>query len=151
MLPEKWRMIEQDTVRFVNVPKTGNMPNESRAGREGDNSYSYPASYKGVISVAAVDKYNKRANFSNKNDMLDISGPGVGIYSCIPGDRYDSFSGTAMATPHTTGSIALLKTYQLNNSENYENKMKETAKKLGRETNYGSGLVRVDSMVEDQK
>jgi len=38
----------------------------------------------------------------------DITGPGVNIYSSIPGGDFALFSGTSMATPHTAGSAALL-------------------------------------------
>jgi minor extracellular serine protease Vpr len=38
----------------------------------------------------------------------DITGPGVNIYSSVPGGMFALFSGTSMATPHTAGSAALL-------------------------------------------
>ena len=79
------------------------------AGNDGNHSYNYPAAYEGVISIPAVDKDNRRAYFSNINDMNDIAAPGVSIYSCVPGNKYDIFNGTSMATPHITGSCALVK------------------------------------------
>jgi len=38
----------------------------------------------------------------------DITGPGVNIYSSVPGGTFALLSGTSMATPHTAGSAALL-------------------------------------------
>jgi subtilisin family serine protease len=55
------------------------------AGNEGSgDTPSYPASYESVISVAAVDQAMERADFSNFNDMIDLSAPGAGVLSTVP-------------------------------------------------------------------
>ena len=46
-------------------------------GNDGDTSYSYPASYSNVISVAAIDSTQSHAYFSNVNDRIDLSAPGA--------------------------------------------------------------------------
>ena len=38
---------------------------------------------------------------------VDIGAPGSGIYSTLPGGGYGSYSGTSMATPHVSGTVAL--------------------------------------------
>jgi len=45
---------------------------------------SYPASYDSVMSVAAIDSNKALADFSQKNAQVEISGPGVDVYSTYP-------------------------------------------------------------------
>ncbi len=45
---------------------------------------SFPASYDSVMSVAAIDSAKVLAGFSQKNSQVEISGPGVDVYSTYP-------------------------------------------------------------------
>ncbi|HEX5755325.1 MAG TPA: S8 family serine peptidase [Arenimonas sp.] len=54
------------------------------AGNAGNTTKSYPASYDSVMSVAATDSANALASFSQRNDQVEISAPGVGILSTYP-------------------------------------------------------------------
>ena len=80
-------------------------------GNDNDSNPIYPASYdlNHIISVAANDKQDNLATFSNYGlTTVDISAPGVDIYSTIPSNSYKSLSGTSMATPHVSAAISLL-------------------------------------------
>lgn len=78
---------------------------------DNDITPNYPASYNliNVISVAATDRNDQLADFSNYGaTTTHLSAPGVSIMSCLPNNSYGVASGTSMAAPHVTGALAIL-------------------------------------------
>ncbi|MGH3660027.1 MAG: S8 family serine peptidase, partial [Micromonosporaceae bacterium] len=87
------------------------------AGNDGDSPlvkngyapYRYPASFPGVISVAAVDGSYQRAGFSNRNGSIVVAAPGTGITSAGPSGEYWRMSGTSPACALVSGVAALIR------------------------------------------
>ena len=78
------------------------------SGNEDSMSMEYPAAFSDAIAVAAVDENLEKVDFSNFGRWVDISAPGDGILSTVPGASLDVKSGTSMAAPMVSGVAGLL-------------------------------------------
>ncbi|RJT87292.1 hypothetical protein D6T64_14705, partial [Cryobacterium melibiosiphilum] len=73
-----------------------------------DITPQFPGVYPEVIAVAALDQSDRRASFSNFGGNVDVSAPGVNIWSTMPNDTFGFLDGTSMASPHVAGVAALI-------------------------------------------
>ncbi|MBI5071356.1 S8 family serine peptidase [Candidatus Falkowbacteria bacterium] len=134
--------------------------NQGGAGKDLDEEPLYPVCYYGgdgenvVIGVAATDKDDKKAEFSNYGTKcVDVSAPGVDIWSTVaynPGmpqftEYYSGgWSGSSVAAPLVAGTAALIKSLNPNlgvpevrnlltvNADNIDSLNPEYAGKLGK-------------------
>lgn len=137
------------------------------AGNENTDEPMYPASYEGVVSVAASDFHGERAPYSNRSAFIDITGPGGVITADQNGDGYSDgilssvaeetttskqgnyifYQGTSMAAPHVAGVAALMKSvYPSLTADEFDSLLISGAitsdKGLpGRDDEYGYGVI----------
>jgi thermitase len=77
-------------------------------GNDGTDDPAYPASYKGVIGVAAVDAAGQRLYFSNYGKSVSLAAPGLGVNAAAANESFGAFSGTSAAGPFVSGALAML-------------------------------------------
>jgi subtilisin family serine protease len=80
----------------------------SAAGNDSSQVAPYLCSRTDVIAVAATDQNDQAAYFSNFGTWVDVSAPGVNIYSTYFDDTYAYLDGTSMAAPHVVGLAGLI-------------------------------------------
>lgn len=119
-------------------------------GNENTSSPIYPAAWPNVVGVGATNVDDSRAPFSNFGDDVTVVAPGVAILSTIPGNQYEAWPGTSMATPLVSGVAALLwSRYPMLSNAEVRDLLIRTADKIGplpydasgRNPDYGYGLV----------
>jgi subtilisin family serine protease len=128
------------------------------------NALQYPAAYPGVIAVGAVGLDQQalnggqtayvRPDFSAFNSAVTVCAPGVDILSTVPNrfGEYAYASGTSMAAPFVTGTVALMlsRNPSMLPSQVLE-KLQATATDLGArglDPFYGAGLINAAAAVQ---
>ena len=114
---------------ILNQARTAGVIVVAAAGNDSSSELFYPASYQGVISVAATNFNDEAAPYSNFGEEVDVASPGGdvtqdqnndglidGVLSTVVDDStgsrkstYALYQGTSMAAPHVAGIFALMR------------------------------------------
>jgi serine protease len=121
------------------------------AGNSG-GSVGYPGGTEGVVGVSATGQDDKLAVFSSRGPEIDIAAPGVEVTQqtiCNGGkggcERFASFNGTSMASPHVAGVAALVMNRGVTDVDAVESVLKSTARVVDDSASgkklYGAGIL----------
>jgi len=69
---------------------------------------TYPSAYPQVLAVTAINKDLSSYRYANRGDHVDVSAPGVDIWTALPGGLGTYHSGTSFAVPYATAIVAAL-------------------------------------------
>lgn len=140
------------------------------AGNSGPSASTVgsPGGLPPAFAVGATDSEDEAASFSSRGPVSltvdgkklnyvkpDVAAPGVKVLSSMPGGKYGTMSGTSMATPHTTGAIALL--YQAKPGlkiAQVREILSKTAQHLGEDgknNTFGAGRINVAASVDQME
>lgn len=99
----------QDAVDYALANNVVVVASAGNDGLGGNVKATYPASYPGVLAVAASDRNNERASFSQSGESVGVAAPGVDMISTVPGGGHCSDDGTSFSAPYVAAVAALLK------------------------------------------
>ena len=111
------------------------------AGNDGSEKQHWPAAQPEVISVAALSVSNTGlAWYSTRGGWVDAAALGTQLISLVPGNGYEIWSGTSMATPVVSAQLALVSAAQpLLDAKHVEEQLKETSTDIkGVKLKYGA-------------
>lgn len=103
---------DDDLHRAINEALAAKIVVVASAGNDGlggNVKKTYPASFAGVLAVAASDRNNERAAFSQSGDFVGVAAPGVDMISTVPKGGHCSDNGTSFSAPYVAGVAALIK------------------------------------------
>ncbi|MFE3518060.1 type VII secretion-associated serine protease mycosin [Streptomyces sp. NPDC059166] len=124
-------------------------------GLDGTLKETYPASFPGVLAVAASDRNNERAAFSQSGEFVGVAAPGVDMISTVPGGGHCADNGTSFSAPYVSGVAALIKAKHEDwTQEQIVAQIEQTAERsvAGHDPLVGWGVVDpVRALTEDDK
>ncbi|WP_432105267.1 type VII secretion-associated serine protease mycosin [Streptomyces sp. bgisy091] len=124
-------------------------------GLDGTLKETYPASFPGVLAVAASDRNNERAAFSQSGEFVGVAAPGVDMIATVPGGGHCSDNGTSFSAPYVSGVAALIKAKHKDwTQEQIVAQIEQTAERsiAGHDPLVGWGVVDpVRALTEDDK
>ena len=114
-------------------------------GKDTDVTFYAPCGFDACMCVSAISPNLSPAGFTNYGSHIDISAPGVQIWSTVLNDKYEAWQGTSMASPHVAGVAGLIKSLNSNlTPQELRDFLEQTSTDLGnpgRDDHFGVGFL----------
>ncbi|MBS7007280.1 S8 family peptidase [Anaerostipes sp.] len=111
-------------------------------GEKGSDNVQYPAAFDNVLAVGSVNANAEVSVFSSTGKEIDIVAPGEAVRATGSFGETMVTSGTSMSVPHVVGVASRIWQKDLSKSNKFVSSLiKESARPLGDEKEYGNGLV----------
>jgi len=139
----------------VNYALDHNVLLVAATGNDGIKQIAYPARYPGVIAVGAVDANENHLSFSNSSPEVDISAPGYKVYCAGLDDQYINISGTSIATPFVTATLAGIisdnPTITTKQAKELLFQYSNDSGEMGFDPKYGNGILNIGRILNKDK
>jgi subtilisin family serine protease len=110
----------RDVIRFAHAR---GLVLVASAGNSATSKPHYPSGFAETISVGATNKTDQLAGFSNYGATIDLTAPGLEIWTTALGSKYGQFAGTSASAPFVSAVAGLL----LSHAPNWTNEMVRAA------------------------
>jgi hypothetical protein len=100
--------VMEDAVRYA---RSHGVVLVASAGNEGNRAKFYPAAYRGVLSVAAVDENDVLTSWSTHGDWVKLAAPAC-AYTTYKKATWGDFCGTSASAPIVSGIAAMILAYK---------------------------------------
>lgn len=142
---------EIDELKEENIVCVTSAGNENMEAK--NNS---PASCDSTITVSASNIENRKCDFSNYGDIVDMSAPGTDVYvAYYEGGYKDTFSGTSASAPFVcaAASYVLMQNHSLTFDEVKEKLQKACIpiQETNRKKWSGAGLINFHNLIENEE
>jgi serine protease len=137
------------------------------AGNENQSGVTYPARYRHVLGVAALDIAKRRTPYSNFGAGVDLSAPGGIVTSDKPTGGilqntfdlkskealFTPYQGSSFAAAHVSGAVGLMKSQQKLVPEQIEEILADSSRHPATDplNEWGSGILDVGAAVQQAK
>ncbi|MBM6596389.1 S8 family serine peptidase [Microvirga pudoricolor] len=124
------------------------------AGNNGPGAEpSYPAAYPGVVAVTAVDHDLKVYRRATQGSYIDLSAPGVNVWTASAEGTGRSRTGTSYATPYVSAAAGMLfASHPTLDAKGLQARLEDFARDLGkpgRDPTFGFGLVQMAGLCQE--
>lgn len=167
-IENKIQVVNMSLGTYISVPELHDVVKKASAagiilvGAAGNNRMVYPAAYPEVISVSALDKNNSLVPWTPQDEKIDLSAPGMSIFSAYKSGGYALLSGTSTAAPFVSGSAALVmaspvctkKPSHKCSGDEIRSILEKNSLDLGppgKDSSFGSGLLNAGKAVQKSK